>query len=105
MAKRPKFDSIYQGPWPYSPVAGVGLKFTGKPINREWFATIVAQYGCAERVANRIYNELAEGKSSYTTVIPTLDFDEIASYIAALGTTMEIVPPGSSYLTIHGELL
>ena len=44
--------------------------------------------------ARRILAELEAGRTKYTTVRYTLDFNTLGDELAAAGVTMKIVPPG-----------
>lgn len=90
---RPKFDSIFSGPWPFEKARGVGLRFDGKPSNAAAFLTVLAEYGCPRDIAYRVTEDLCGFGVRRTTVLAHLDFDALAVELKPLGVTLEIVPP------------
>ncbi len=90
---RPKFNSIYTGPWPHDSSEGVGLKVSGRVTDEAAFVAFVMDFGCHPKAAARILQRMAEQGHDKLTVQSSLDFDAIARGLAALGVMLEIIEP------------
>lgn len=99
MPWRPKFNSIYQGEWPYKGHEGVGLKFRSQhqSFNVEECTFIFGIYGCHPRVASGILTRLLSGESM-VTVSHSLDFDALAEELVGHGIMTEVIPPRPNYM-------
>lgn len=89
----PRFATLHQGPWPYPPQDGVGMKLEGVPSDPHAFIDVLQGYSCNPAATRRILAILQRGEAKYTTVSATLDFDGIGASLANLGVTLSIVPP------------
>lgn len=90
---RPKFDSIYKGPWTYHSGEGVGMRFDGLPKDRAAFIEYLKDFSCHPKAGARIYARIETNGFTMVTVMSHLPFDEIALGLKRLGVTMTIVPP------------
>lgn len=96
MAWRPKFDTIYNGPWPYRGDEGVGLhlQFIGDGMKYHgFFPDLLIKYGCPEGKAREISDRLAITGVYRVTVAHNLDFDLLATEMEVHGIRMGIIPP------------
>ena len=94
MAKwRPKFDTIYQGEWPYKGHEGVGLHLRGCPRTPEDFALLLGHYGCPDTMATLVTEALVVYQEHKVTVAHNLDFDKMAGEMAMHYVSIEIIPP------------
>lgn len=93
MAFRPNFDQYFQGEWPYQSYEGVGLKFTGYPMDIEAFFDLLHQQSCNPVATRRILDELKNNGIKYTTLMAHLNFNYIGDMLEKIGVKMDIVPP------------
>lgn len=92
---RPRFGTLFEGPWPYPPEDGVGMRLEGVPNDPHAFIDTLQGYSCNPAATRRILDTLQRGDAKYTTVSPRLAFDDIAVSLARLGVTLTIVPPAT----------
>lgn len=96
MAWRPKFDTIYQGEWPYRGDEGVGLRLRLDIDPMKYpgsFPDLLIVYGCPEGKAGEITERLITHGVRHVTVAHNIDFDTLAIEMAVHGVRMEIIPP------------
>lgn len=93
MTFRPKFDTLYKGPWTHWYGAGVGLRLEGMPTDCEAFIEHLMDYSCHPSATRRICDRIAANGFDLLTVMSALDFDEIAVVMRSHGVTMTIIDP------------
>lgn len=99
-----RFDKFYDGPWPYAPADGVGLALTGYPTDVHGFIEVLQFQSCSPVATRRILDELAAGRTKFTTVRSNLDFNDIGDALAAVGVTMAIVPPAEPQDPLYDDV-
>ncbi len=108
--KRPKFDKLYKGEWPYEEYLGVGLSFEGCPTDYKAFLDLLMGESCNPISSRRILNILENGGKKYVTVMARLNFNYIWEELNKLGVKMEITPPyeyekeGADYISKNSEM-
>jgi len=93
MPYRPKFDSLYSGPWPYDSSMGVGMRFDGLPNDKEAFIEYLMDFSCHPKAGERIYSRIGCNGFDMVTVMSNLPFNEIANGLKRFGVSMSIIPP------------
>ena len=91
---RPRFDTLYQGEWPYGPEDCVGIRMAGKPSSGQRFRAILqAHHNCPSAVSRRILDDLENLGVRESTVRPYLDFDRLARELRGVRVKLTIIPP------------
>lgn len=66
---------------------------SGRPTDPHQFIELLQGHSCNPIATRRILEELEAGKTKLTTVSDFLPFNDIGDKLAALGVTLQIVPP------------
>lgn len=93
MHERPRFNTLWTGPWPHKRHEGVGLYLFGMPNDPQRFIEMMMGYSCHPKAGQRIVNRLFEHGEDRLTVMFALDFDEIARKMKEFGVVMKIIAP------------
>lgn len=90
---RPRFDTLWPGPWDIPPARGVGIRLNGKPSDPSKLIAILNGHSCPHDVSWQIAAVLQSGQEKVTTVMAHLNFDALAIQLRAVGVKLEIVEP------------
>lgn len=93
MRRRPQFNTLWSGDWPYDYDLGVGIELTGIPTNQEGFLQELEGRGCHISAGRRVLERLLASGITRTTISPTANFNAIALELIEFGVTVKIVPP------------
>lgn len=93
MTSRPKFDTLHPGPWPHDLRHGVGLHLIGRAQDRSLLYAVLTGFGCPPDIAHRLADDLQLHGERKTTVLPGLDFDQLAIDLGEIGVSVRIIAP------------
>ena len=102
--ERPRFDSLWYGPWPYDMFCGVGLMMVGLPNDEEIFLKYLSSNSCHPSAGRRILERIKQNGFDKLTVMATaLDFNVIAETLSQMGVTMTIIPPQDGWVSRYND--
>lgn len=88
-----RLGSLWEGPWPYPPQDGVGIRLEGVPTDWRGLVDYMQSKSCNPIAARRLADGLTRGEVRFTTLRSEFNFERMATDFASFGVVLRIVPP------------